>query len=419
MEKAVAIGERVALTGCGLVLTLASGDILGVLVGGTYLGGGISSAVHETKKTIEVEKINPESFLADLEPGVAIGALTSGIGAAGAASRVISKEMDDAIHGESDPSSATYIESAVEGAIDRADSHVSSNITKVIPTDIEKNSARIVTTATTAGAADASVQEINMPEKNQEEYDVDRTVKSAATGATVATGQEVIKEELYRANGEKVPEDVQNDVVSGYENLKKIPEGALERIQELNFQFEGVDIGNFHEKNLILECDNQLLVLRNELKTVIGQLKAAAALKTASSESMTVLGHQQVKLREKIKSVSQMRKATIAMLVPEPPSYFFMNEDNAHLLAGIKKGQVAFDIKTPGVEGRGLRRAVFDFDPKAPKGTELKFVGYTDDHDYSKVPNFGEGDYDSIRDSYKTASTLNSNFTDNQVIQNQ
>ncbi|CAF0757362.1 unnamed protein product [Didymodactylos carnosus] len=463
MDKAVTIGGGIVVAGCGLFLTLATGGLFGILAGGAALGGGMSSVVHGTTKAIEGERIDPESYLTDVGIGAATGALTSGIGAAGEVAAtsavkhvgtevvnagatklavrsatgvvagVASKGIDDAIHEENDSSFGSYLASAAAGAIGGAGSHAGSNVTKVIPSGATKSVARIAVSGGTAAVGDATLQGINMAAGNQDEYNLGRTARSAATSGIMTAGQEGIKNEIYRASGgkdnflhekthEKLINEVQNDVIDGYENLKKLPEGALERVQGFMSKYDGLDIPNVHEKALIQDIESRLPALKADLETLTSKLKTEAASNTATAKSKTALQNERVRVKAEIKNLDQMKKATNAALVPEPPSHFFMNEGNAHFLTGMKEGQLAFDVKTPGVEGRALRRAIFDFDPKAPKGAQLKFTGYIDDHNYSKVPNFGEGKYDQTHaecNENLKSTNITTNFTGNQVIQNE
>ena len=81
---------------------------------------------------------------------------------------------------------------------------------------------------------------------------------------------------------------------------------------------------------------------------------------------------------------------------PEPDK---MGAQNVHALDGEHIGQFAADLPEDGNNnGRGARRVVFDAKTKRGSGIRFKIAGIIDDHDYSKVPKYGEVEVPELMD---------------------
>ena len=74
-----------------------------------------------------------------------------------------------------------------------ASGHISSNLTKLCEIGIEKRITHVAVTATTAAASDASAQGLNMTVRNQEEYDLNRTLTCSTASAITTAAQEGTK----------------------------------------------------------------------------------------------------------------------------------------------------------------------------------------------------------------------------------
>jgi len=72
----------------------------------------------------------------------------------------------------------------------------------------------------------------------------------------------------------------------------------------------------------------------------------------------------------------------------------FLNDRNAHVLIRDRSQQIASDISPPSADKRGAKRAVFDYDVNPDKNRlDYSFAGYTDDHQYQRIPDHGLSDY--------------------------
>ena len=98
-------------------------------------------------------------------------------------------------------------------------------------------------------------------------------------------------------------------------------------------------------------------------------------------------------------------------LIQEKPLYQksdlqMVNSGNAHCLVNDKVGQVAVDVPQVGADSRGFVRATFDHGGLSKNGEQLfKFAGYTTEHDYSKIPCYGQGDYYEVHQHFDNELT--------------
>ena len=124
-----------------------------------------------------------------------------------------------------------------------ANGHISSNLTKLCETSIEKRITRVAVSATTAAASDAFSQGLKMAVRNQEGYDLKQTLTCATASAITTAAQEGTKHASYPTNGGKdnmlhkrsnekaieknVPSDQQQNVKNACEKLSQISEEKL------------------------------------------------------------------------------------------------------------------------------------------------------------------------------------------------
>ncbi len=82
-QKSLAIGGGAALAVGGLALTICTGGLGAIFIGGAMLGAGISSTWTGAEKAIKNERINGTSYAADVAFGAITGVATGGVGAVG------------------------------------------------------------------------------------------------------------------------------------------------------------------------------------------------------------------------------------------------------------------------------------------------------------------------------------------------
>ncbi|CAF5108231.1 unnamed protein product, partial [Rotaria sp. Silwood1] len=125
-----------------------------------------------------------------------------------------------------------------------ASSHISSNLSQSITSDVVKSVTHVAVSGTTAVVSDATIQGVNIAVGNQDRYDIKRTITSASTSVILAAAQEGTKNAIYHANGgkdhmlkektnrkvveENVPKKDQQALMKGIKNLKKTPQKILD-----------------------------------------------------------------------------------------------------------------------------------------------------------------------------------------------
>ena len=247
-----------------------------------------------------------------------------------------------------------------------ASGHISSNLTKLCEIGIEKRITRVAVSATTAVASDASAQELNMVVRNQEEYDLNRTLTCSAASAITTAAQEGTKNAGYRTNGRKdnmhhkrsnekaieknVPSRQQQNVKNACEKLSQIPEEKLAKELEKTIEYT-----KWREDKVTYQSEMK------PYKERIGHAKHNHQMASCNEdfaraklyeEQANILTQEKKTISDKFNSYLQtVKKADIAI----------MNQDNVHFLTGDKVGQVAVDFKAPDTNTRGTNRATFDY----------------------------------------------------------
>ena len=289
-EKVISTVGGAGVAALGLGLTIASFGVAAP-IGGAIMGAGISSAWHGTEKLIQGKRISKRSYCADVGFGVVSGLVTGGIGAVGetvaanavkqgakvgakklavravtgAVAGLTSKAVDEVkqcsttekqwsdygktfdAKGNQSGTVTSWVASAAAGGLGGASNHVSSNLTKLVPSGVVKSVTRVAVSAGTAAASDATIQGINIVAGHQDTYDGRRTLISTATSAGMAAAQEGTKNAIYRAHGGKsvIAADRANrkafksekdneseDRMRRYNELKKIAQSKVKKNHE-------------------------------------------------------------------------------------------------------------------------------------------------------------------------------------------
>ena len=467
VQKGLACTAGIGVGVGGIALTVATGGLAALLIGGVMAGAGISSAWNGTEKVIKRERINGKSYAWNVVFGAATGLVTGGMGvggeaiatnvvkssatefakvgaqklalrtAAGAVSGVAAKTIDEVkecsttdkkwkdfgksfnSNGEENGTAVAWICSIATGGLGGASSHLSSNLTKLWETGIEKSITRVVVSTATAAASDASAQGLNIAVGNQEEYDLKRTLTSATASAITTAAQEGTKNAIYRANGGKdnmhhegsnkkaieknVPPEQQQNVMDAHERLNQISPETL--------------TDEYNKATTFTKCQKDKIAYQSEMKDLNEKIDVANSNRRAEYKNenfevakkydneFQVLMQEKHNMRENFKNQSPtIKKSEVGM----------MNQDNAHYLTIDKLGQVVVDIKSPDTDTRGAIRATFDYDTKGER-PQFKFSGYTDKHDYNSTPSYGKSDYYKYREDYTKYSQCTDGVVNNYV----
>jgi hypothetical protein len=426
-----------AIAGIGVVLTLATGGVAGVLIGSALMGAGISSTFHGAEKAIKDERIDFKSYATDVAFGALTGAVTGGLGvvgetiaanvveqgvragmkklvvraATGAVAGVTSKAIDEVKlclttnRKFSDAKVTEWLSSALVGVLGGVGSHIGSNLTKApeLSSGVAKSATRVMVSGATAAACDATAQGLNIATGNQEKFDVSRTALNIMSSAAMTAGQESIKNSVYHAHGgkDKMIIDRRNKkairktfgkdrrarelVEEGYEYWKDIPPSQVDS-----------EMAKANEYDAHQASEQQRLAERRKrIDEIQIQIEETEKLRDAARASRNIdeVRQQQEKI---VKLVQEKRQPYVPAPTPEKPA--MMGRHNAHFLTGDRNGQAAIDVNLSGAQRRQnvSQRAVFDVDRgTGPSGgeTAYKFSGYTPSHDYDTVPTRGQGAY--------------------------
>ncbi|CAF3559406.1 unnamed protein product [Rotaria sp. Silwood1] len=314
------------------------------------------------------------------------------------------KSLDE--NGKENGTTVSWITSAIVGGLGIASSHISSNLSQSITSDVVKSVTHVAVSGTTAVVSDATIQGVNIAVGNQDRYDIKRTITSASTSVILAAAQEGTKNAIYHANGgkdhmlkektnrkvveENVPKKDQQALMKGIKNLKKTPQKILdnEAAKATTYTTE-TQAQRFHQSN-IQKYQSQI---RSEL--ALKKVAIDTGNKLAIDEHQRNVDNLIRQKNEEINSLKDLK------LTFKKNDLHKMNSDNAHFLIGDKLGQVAIDIKSSDATSRGATRVVLDRYVDDQGRTDFIFAGYTNEHQYSNIPNYGEGDYYEIHQNYE------------------
>jgi hypothetical protein len=471
-QKIAAIDGGIVLAAGGLALTVCTGGLGAVLVGGAMLGAGISSTFHGASKLIKQERIDGGSYAADVTVGAVTGLATGGIGAGGeavatnlakegvkigvtklavrtatgAVAGVAAKTIDEVKvcattdkkwedfgknfdeNGEEKGTATAWVMGAAVGAIGGASTHVTSNLSKPLSSGVTKAATRVAVSGTTAVVSDATIQGVNIATGNQDEYDVKQTLRCATTSAVLTAAQEGVKNAVYAANGgrnnmlhektnkklikETVSKEHVESAMDGYKNLKEIPQSTLN---------EGRDVAetrtNWEENRQIKQA---------EMKRIEGQIQEADRLFNEAKAEKNI---PMLKEQQQIKDNLQGTRRNLANSLHQSQVHFDeqfprqnMNSQNAHFLDGERFGQVAVDVGPSNGNMRGPARTTFDYHVNDQGRREFRFSGYTDQHNYDEMPGHAKGPYEHTyarqNNNLDTRNNLNY-LASNQTLQNE
>ncbi|CAF2594333.1 unnamed protein product [Rotaria sp. Silwood2] len=458
-QKTLAIAGGTALAVGGLALTICTGGLGAVLIGGAMLGAGVSSTWNGAEKAIKGERIDGTTYVADVAFGAVTGVATGGVGAAGETiatnvvkqgakevakagakklavrattgivTGVTAKAIDEVKqcsttdkkwsdygksfdqYGSENGSVASWITSAAVGGLGGASSHVSSNLSKQVTSGVAKSVTRVAVSGTTAAVSDATIQSVNIAVGNQDKYDIKRTVTSASTSAIMTAAQEGTKNAIYKTNGgkdnmlheksnrkvieEKVPKQNQQKVMKEYESLKKIPQATLNEESTKAFTYTNSEARKAHHQSIIDNYDAQITE-QNKLKNAAIDAKNKPTIAEHQQKARNLIKQK----NEEIKTFQESNKP----IFQKSDIQKMNNDNNAHFLTGDKVGQIAVDIKSPVVDSRGSTRAIFDYGADRQGRAQFRYSDYTNEHDYSKMHGYGESNY------YKTHQNYDNNL---------
>ena len=454
-EKVICAGAGAGVATLGLALTIASCGVAAP-IGGAIMGAGISSTWHGFEKMIDGERISKRSYCADVGFGAVSGLVTGGIGAAGetiaanavkqgakvgakklavravtgAVAGFTSKAVDEVkqcsttnkqwsdygknfdAQGNQNGTVFSWVTSAAVGGLGGASTHVSSNLTKFVPTGVAKSVTRVAVSAGTAAASDATMQGINMATGLQDTYDGRRTLISAATSAGMAAAQEGMKNTLYRANGGKAamlvdeanketikqnaPEEIQQTLMDVCEDLKQIPEPksmaeAEKATAYTEWQKKEAD-GASLRKEYDSKIDAQSRLKQNAIVT-----KNIPKIQEHQENMMRLQEEKKVALKPFNDVQPTVKKA----------DFEYIGDKNIHFLVDDKVKQVAVDVSSPlhaqstdtgagTPAARPAARAIFDHHRNPAGKSTYAYSGYTADHRYEETPTHGKSRYYNV-----------------------
>ena len=232
--------------------------------------------------------------------------------------------------------------------------HLSASVSNGLSSTLAKGATRVVVSGTTAGASDAICQGVNLASGNQEHYDFERTLISAAASATTTAAFEGAASGIYAINGGKanVLAEKANKQTVQETVPKEHQEAVMKGIKELNALDKTFKDAEFAKAKALTESRNR------------GDVKIPAVKK------------------------NDIQK---------------IGKSNAHFLIKDKLGQVAMDIHNADVSQRGQMRAIYDFDQNSG---QCSVSDFTSNHDYKNTKTFNESSYGK---NYQQCENISSN----------
>ena len=137
------------------------------------------------------------------------------------------------------------------------------------------------------------------------------------------------------------------------------------------------------------QANNEIIKVKNDVSLSREERRAA----------MEQLQQKKDKLERQIKIAGRTLNNYNKEVLGNQQEPAKMGAQNVHALDGEHIGQFAADLPEDGNNnGRGARRVVFDAKTKRGSGIRFKIAGIIDDHDYSKVPKYGEVEVSELKD---------------------
>ena len=298
------------------------------------------------------------------------------------------------------------IKGAALGAATGGVGHITGNVVNHVDSGFVRSIAKVgVDTAGTV-AVDGTCQLIA-----DGSIDSKNLILNASAKAATSAGHEAVKNATYAYHGgkdalcdklgdKKMLENVgrkdKKEIRKAKEFLKQQPSEKIEdqvkiatqsssakkELHRLEDDLAKLESSKAQANNEIIKVKNDVSLSREERRAAMEQLQQKKdklerqikiAGRTLNNYNKEVLGNQQ-----------------------EPAK---MGAQNVHALDGEHIGQFAADLPEDGNNnGRGARRVVFDAKTKRGSGIRFKIAGIIDDHDYNKVPKYGEVEVPELMD---------------------
>ena len=367
----------------GVVLTVTTGGLgavgIAAVVGGSALtGAGATAAIQPMAKKMSGERMTGKDYAKDLAIGTIVGAATGpiGLGGASATATIASKVGTEGVKqgaikfccrtavGAVSGAASSAIQEGAEATSRKASGKKSFANVKSSLLNIAKGAAL---GAATGGAAHLSGNVVN----KVAETGVARSVTKVAAD-TVST---VVIDASYQG------------IVDGEIDLKKLALNAGARA--------ATSAGAEAVTNATYKAHGGKDALRDKLgdKKILDEMdpkdreKAVKAKETLEQKPPEDI-KKQLRLAEQM---SDAKNASVGQQTELPKAPEKMGDQKVHALHSDRVGQFAADLSTTdGIDGRGLKRVVFD-SIETKEGTyRYKISGVIDDHDYTKVPKCGD-----------------------------
>lgn len=262
---------------------------------------------------------------------------------------------------------------AAAGTIGGASTHLASNVSKSVSSEVGKAITRVSVQASSAAATDAGLQLMD-----KGEVDFKQLAMNTAGQITVATTAEFSQGMAKRTdaynnkiNSERIHEEVDNKKnVKNPDETKAILKGTLKIAKEmppskLEEQLKRADAYKVHQQKLVEISNNQDLshVQREELR------------------------------RDYIKTNSLPEKKTMIRIKNQIYKLERVGDSNIHKLKDGRAGQYAIDVRGD-ANGRGAERLIFE-----ERNGKYVVAEYTTDHNYdgTKKDIFIHDPFDALR----------------------
>jgi hypothetical protein len=224
----------------------------------------------------------------------------------------------------------------------------------------------------------------------QENFDIKRTVTSAAVSVTTTAAFEGASSGIYALNGgkanvintkanenmidDKVPEKDKSGAIKALKEIQKIPKGEIQK-----------ELGKSLEYN---KQKAKHVQLRNEVeKEFDKQISKSVNLKQKAFDSGDIDSAQ--RHQKRLEKLDALKKVKVDSIKKNEPKVSFrkMGENNVHVLTGDKHGQIAVDLNGGGA--RGPERIIFDLD----SNLNPAYSDFTKTHDYANTKGLNQSDF--------------------------
>ncbi|XP_057368150.1 uncharacterized protein LOC130689142 [Daphnia carinata] len=422
----------------GVVLTVSTGGlgtvgIAAVIGGGVLTGAGATAAIHPIAKQLNGERMTGTDYVKDLAIGGTVGAITGGIGAGGAsvttsiASKVGTESLKQGavklgcrtVVGAVSGGTASAIQEGVNatsgdatqfngmnvlkgallGAATGGVGHVTGGAAKLVDNGVAKSVTKVV--ADTAGTAviDATYQKIV-----DGKVDGKKLALNAGARAATSAAYEAVSNATYKAHGGK---EVLQDKLGDKEILDEVDSADRENAVKAK-KFVKQLTAEQIEKQIVLaeevsSAKQKLQMMQDKQSKIQSKLNDANKQLSeitknpsfrqdaASADTLKQLQDQKGLLQKESKLLGKKIVQFTKEVLKELPRPQKLGDQKLHALDSEHSRQFAADLPEDSTSGRGAKRVVFDVKVNED-GTvkNVKIAGIIDDHDYTKVPKYGE-----------------------------